>query len=237
MNNRTRISFRTIFVLPALSGLLACIVFADGDSRKPTQGEKEFNKSIMGALAKTLPPGPEGWDKTGATDIGSNLNAVYSAPNEPLRVDYYVSWKDNKTEQAAQMKMNEELIKLTQKPGFKGEGLEELQKKFETKGLDARIDVTANLPGSQSIYEKATTAPAIGGGLVYRTEKAIYIFLGKGWKTTGGGGTYVGFTPDKSITSSTTVQNIVVKIQAEPSRADRLAQSINWEALNALIKK
>jgi hypothetical protein len=225
-----------LFVL-AISSLLVCLVFADGDSRKPTQGEKEFNKSIVNALAKALPPGPQGWEKTGSGDVNSDLTAVYTAANEPLRVEYFVVWKDNKKVQAAQMQLNEELMKLTQKPGFKGEGLEELQKKLEPKDVEARIDVTANLLGSQSIYDKATTAPAIGGGLVYRSQKALYIFLGKGWKATGGGGTYVGFTPDKSIASSTVVQNIVLKIQAEPGRADQLAQSINWEALNGLIKK
>jgi hypothetical protein len=237
MIDRTMISFRMILVLLVAASLLACVVFADGDSRKPTEAEKSFNKSILSALVKALPPGPEGWEKSGGSDLNSSLTAVYSGPNEPLRVEYYVSWRDNKKAQAAQMQLNEELMKLAQKPGFKGEGVEELQKKFEPKDMEARIDVTANLAGSQSIYDKVTTAPAIGGGLVFRTPKALFIFLGKGWKTTGGGGTYVAFTPDKSITSSTVVQNIVVKIQAEPGRADQIAQSINWEALNALIKK
>lgn len=231
-----RILLRTILAAMAVSSLLACIVFADGDSRKPTPAEKDFNKSILNALAKALPHGPEGWDEDGASDPDSNLTAVYSGPNEPLKVEYYVAWKDNKKVQAAQMQLNEELMKLTKKPGFKGEGLEELQKQFELHDIEARIDVTANL-GSQSIYDKATSAPAIGGGLVYRNQKALYIFLGKGWKTSGGGGTYVTFTPDKSVTSSTVVQNIAVRIQAEPARADQLAQSINWGSLNGLIKK
>jgi hypothetical protein len=236
MNDRTMISLRTILVMIAVSSLLTCLVFADGDSRKPTQGEIEFNKTTMGALAKALPAGPEGWDKSGGSNLNSNLNAVYSEPNVPLRIEYYVAWKDNKKSQAAQMQLSEELMKLTQKPGFKGEGVEELQKKLEPKDIEARIDVIANL-GSQSIYEKASTAAPIGGGLVYRTPKALFVFLGKGWKTSGGGGTYVTFTPDKGITSSTVVQNIAIKIQAEPGRADQLAQSINWEALNSLIKK
>lgn len=234
-NNRQRLNREIVGLVTVL---LACsFVFADGPSRKPAPAEKDFNKSIMSALAKALPPGPEGWEKAGNSDLSSSLNAVYSEPNEPLRVDYYVAWRDNKKAQAAQMQLNEELIKLTQKPGFKGEGVEELQKKLEPKDIEARIDVTANLLGSQSIYEKVTPGTPIGGGIVYRTEKALYVFLGKGWKTAGGGGTYVSFTPDKSITSSTVVQNIVVRIQAKASRTDQLVQSINWGALNALIKK
>lgn len=237
MNDGTRMSLRRILIMLAVMSLSAGAVFADGDSRKPTQGEKEFNKQIIGALAKALPPGPAGWEKSGSGDLNPTLNEVYTEPHEPLRVEYYVSWKDTKKSQASQIQFNEELMKLAGKPGFKGEGVEELQKKFEPKDIEARIGVTANLLGSQSIYDQATAAPAIGGGTVYRTQKALFIFLGKGWKTTGGGGTYVSFTPDKSITSSTVVQNIVVKIQAEPARAYQLAQAINWAALNALIKK
>lgn len=237
MTDRTMILLRRIFALFAVSSLLSCIVFADGDSRKPTEAEKVFNKSIIGALAKALPPAPEGWVKTGGPDAGSNLNAVYSEPNEPLQVACYAVWKNNNAEQQAQMQLNEELMKLTKKPGFKPEDVEALQKKFEVKDTEARIDVTANRLGSESIYGKVTTAPAIGGGLVYRNEKALFIFLGKGWNTTGGGATYVKFTPDKSITSSTVVQNIIVKIQAESNRADQLAQKFDWNALNALIKK
>jgi hypothetical protein len=224
-------------VLFVVASLLGCVVFADGPSRKPTEAEKVFNKSIISALAKALPPAPEGWAKAGGTDEGSNLNAVYSEPNEPLEVACYAVWKNANAEQQAQMQLNEELMKLTKKPGFKPEDVEALQKKFEVKDTEARIDVTANRLGSEGIYGKVTTAPSIGGGLVYRNEKALFVFLGKGWNTTGGGATYVKFTPDKSITSSTVVQNIVVKIQAGPARADQLAQSINWGSLNALIKK
>jgi hypothetical protein len=231
------ISLRRMPALFGAASLLVCLVFADGPSRKPTEAEKAYNRSTIGALAKALPAAPEGWVKAGATDPGANLNEAYSEPNEPLRVDCYAVWKNTNSEQQSQMQFNEELMKLTQKPGIKPEEIEALQKKFETKDTEARIDVTANYPGSMSIYDKVTTAPAIGGGLVYRTAKAVYVFLGKGWKTTTGGGTYVGFTPDKSITSSTVIQNIVVKIQAEPGRIDQLAQKVNWDALNALIRK
>jgi hypothetical protein len=60
INDRARISLRTILVSLAVSSLLACLVFADGNSRKPTQAEKDFSKSILNALAKALPSGPEG---------------------------------------------------------------------------------------------------------------------------------------------------------------------------------
>jgi hypothetical protein len=247
MNNRSMISLRIILVVLAISSLLACSAFADGDSRKPTQGEKEFNKSILNALAKSLPQCPEGWQKTGSTDVNSNLNAIYSSANEPFRIEYYITCEDTKRIQAAQIQLNEELMKLAKQPGFTGKGVEELQAKMEPRDVKVRIDVTANLT-SQSIYEKVAPAAAIGGGIVYRSQGefrpssgwrdgALYVFLGKPWKTSGGGGTYVTFTPNKSSTASAEVQNIAVKIQAEDARASRIAQAINWEALNGLIKK
>jgi hypothetical protein len=247
MNDRIMISFRAVLIVLMVASLLACLVFADGDSRKPTPGEKAFNKSILNALAKALPSCPEGWQKSGSTEVGSDLTAIYSSVNEPFRIEYYVTCDDTKRIQAAQMQLNEELMKLAKQPGFTGKGVEELQAKLEPRDVKVRIDVTANLT-SQSIYEKVAPAAAIGGGLVYRSQGefkassgwrdgAIYVFLGKPWKTSGGGGTYVTFALNKSITASTEVQNIVVKIQAEDARASRIAQAINWDALNGLIKK
>ena len=112
--------------------------------------------------------------------------------------------------------------------------------------IKIRIDVYANLL-SQSIYEKVSPAPAIAGGQTYRTqgeftsssgwrEGSTFVFFGKNWKMTSSGGTYLTFTPDKSIQSSTVVQNIVVKVQADPKRAERIIQLIDREALKKLIK-
>lgn len=42
-------------------------------------------------------------------------------------------------------------------------------------------------------------------------------------------------TLDKSI-PSTVVQNIFIKIQADPARGQQIIQKINWEALEKLIK-
>jgi hypothetical protein len=248
MIDRGRISLRTILIVLMMSSSLACIAFADGDSRKPTPAEKEFNKSILNALAKALPQCSEGWQKSGSTNVNSDLTAIYSPANESFRIEYYIACEDAKRTQAAQIQLTEELMKLAIKPGFTGNGVEELQAKMAPRDVKIRIDVTANLT-SQSIYEKAAPAAAIGGGVAYRSQGefkpasgwrdgVIYVFLGKPWKTAGGAGsTYVTFTLDKSAAASTVIQNIAVKIQADDARASRLAQSINWEALNALIKK
>jgi hypothetical protein len=237
----------TIFFLAILSLIVCSIVFADGDSRKPTPAEKDFSKSVLNAIAKAMPPGPEGWEKTGESTVISDLTVVYSAANDPIKIEYCIAWQDTKRIHAAQIQQNEDLMKIAKKPGFTAKELEESQKKFEPQDVKVRIDVIANL-SSQSIYEKVSPAPAMGGGLVYKSqgefrsssgwrEGATYIFLGKSWKMITGGGTYVNFTPDKKAASSTIIQSIMVKIQAESGRTERMAQSINWEDLNSLIKK
>lgn len=231
---------RTVEVCLAVSSLLLCMAFADGDSRKPSPAEKEFNASVMKSFAAALPSGPAGWEKSGGSDINSALTVVYSEPNEPIRIEYYSAWQDTTRIQAAEMQKSEELMKLAKKPGFTAKEVDALEEKLAPRDVTARIDVAANMT-SQSIYDKVAQAPSVGGGLVYRSQggrKAfLYVFLGKAWKTSSGaGGTYVTFTFDKSKSSSTSVQNIVVKIQAEPGRADDIARSINWAALNAMTK-
>lgn len=247
MKSKTKVSQRnkTILVFIVLSFLVCSLVFADGASRQPTQPEKDFNKFILNTFAKAVPPGPAGWEKTpSSTEIGE-LQVVYSGEKDPLQVEYRIDWEDTKRIQEAQIKLQEELIKLAQKPGFTGEGVDELQKKMEPRDVRVRIDFCANM-SSVSIYDKIAPAPAIAGGLVYRSQGAYrngwsegstYIFLGKNWKATiGADGSYVTHTPDKSITSSTVVQNIYVRVQADSKRADRIIQKIDWEALKKLIK-
>jgi hypothetical protein len=232
--------------LTVLSLLLCSFVFADGDSRKPTQTEKDFNKLILNTFAKAVPPGPGGWERTpDSTEIGE-LQVVYSAVNQPLKVEYHIIWEDAKRKREADVQFQEELIKLSQKPGFTGEGVDELQKKMEPHDVKVRIDITANLT-SQGIYEKVNPASAIAGGMVYQSqsqykngwnEGSTYVFFGKGWKMTSNssGGTYIDFKPEKWFPSSTVVQNIVVRVQADSKRAEQIIQKIDWEALKKLIK-
>ncbi len=237
---------KVIILLTILSFLLVSLVFADGDSRRATQAEKDFNKSILDTFAKAVPPGPEGWEKAGGSTEIKELQIVYSAENQPLRVEYHYVWENSKLIRDAGIKFQEELIKLSQKPGFTGEGVDELQKKMEPHDVQVRIDISANL-SSQGIHEKVTPAPAIAGGLVYQsqsqyknswTEGSTYVFFGKGWKMTSSssGGTYIDFKPEKWLTFATVVQNIVVRVQAEPKRTTQIIQKIDWEALKKLIR-
>jgi hypothetical protein len=236
--NRIRIFSRALIALAVL-GVLIGVIFADGDSRKATPAEKEFNKTVLGAIAKAVAVDPAGWEKTGGTTL-EELKVVYTDANVPLRLEYHLEWQDTKRIMEAEAKYAEEIMKLTKKPGFTGEGTDELQRKMEAHDVRARIDVLTNI-SSQGINEKVAPAPAIAGGLVYRSESGFkpgwregsaYIFLGNGWKMAG---SYVNFTSDKKAASSTIVQNIVVKIQADAKRADQMIQKIDWGALKGLI--
>jgi hypothetical protein len=240
MNSRIK-----AYSLPAILTLACSFVFADGDSRKAAPAEQEFSKSTLNVLAKAVLVGPEGWEKTGGSTVSADLKVVYTEVNQPLRLEYHVEWQDSKRMMDAEMQRSQELMKLAKKPGFTGEGVDELQKKLEPRDVKARIDVLTNI-SSQGIYEKVSPAPAIAGGLAYQSqgeyksgwrEGSTYVFLGSGWKMGTSGGTYINFMPGKKASGSTVVQNLVVKIQADPKRAAQIIQKIDWAALNALLTK
>lgn len=236
-----------ILALLTFAAFFACsLTFADGASRKPTPVEKDFTKLILNTFAKAVPPGPAGWDKTPDSTEIADLQVVYSGEKDPLQVSYRIEWQDTKRIQEAEMKLQEELIKLAQKPGFKGEGVDELQQKMSPHDVKVRIDISANLT-SQGIYEKVAPAAAIAGGLTYRgqgyyrsswNEGSAYVFFGKNWKMTSSssGGTYIDFKPEKRIASSTAVQSIVVRVQADPARGQQYIEKIDWDSLKKLIR-
>lgn len=217
--------------------LLGSLVFADGDSRKPTQAEKDFDKSILNTFAKAVPPPPAGWEKTSASTVITDLRTVYSEINEPFRTEFYAVWQNSKAIQEGQMRMNEELMKLTKKPGFTAKELEDLQKRMEVKDTEARVEITTNV-SSQGIQEKAPL-PAIAGALTYRSRRSgvTFVFMGNGWKVDPRGADYIMFTPAKKATTSTVVQNLVVKISADAGRTDQIVKGIDWELLKTLINK
>ena len=236
---------KRLFLLTILSLLVCSLVLADGDSRHATQAEKDFSKSILNTFAKAIPPGPEGWEKSGDSTEIAELKIVYTTEKTPLPLGYRNVWENTKHIQDAEAKYNEELMKLVEKPGFTGKEMEDLQKKMAPHDVKVGIYINANL-SSQGIYEKVNPAPAIAGGLVYQSqgqyksswnEGSTYVFLGKGWKMTSSssGGTYIDFKPEKWLTSSTVVQNIVVRVQADPKRSEQIIQKIDWEALKKLI--
>jgi hypothetical protein len=233
--------------LTALSLFVCSLAFADGDSRIPTQAEKDFNKMVLNTFAKAVPPGPEGWEKTGDITANADLRVVYSEEKEPLRLECHLAWQDTKRINAAQDQYNQELMKLIKKPGFTEKDMSDLEKKTAPHDVKVKIDFYTNI-SSQGIYEKVTPAAAIAGGLAYRSqadyrnsswnEGTVYVFLGNGWKlgSSSSSGTYIDFKPARKLGASTVIQNIVVKIQADSKRAEQIIQTMDWETLKKLIQ-
>ena len=60
MKHKMNVSYpyQTIWFLILLSFLVCSLAFADGDTRRATQAEKDLNKTVLQNFAKAIPPGP-----------------------------------------------------------------------------------------------------------------------------------------------------------------------------------
>jgi hypothetical protein len=132
----------------------------------------------------------------------------------------------------------EQVMKLARTPGFKGEGMDELRKRLEPKDVKASIKISTNI-GNQQIAGKALSAPKVAGEAAFTSQRegALYVLVGGSWKMDPQSSEWIKFAPLKKAASSTVVQNIVVRIEADPSRTDSIVQGIDWESLKALIAK
>lgn len=105
--------------------LLICLFnalgMADGDSRLATAQERNYHQSILNTLAKSLPPGPAGWNPTDQTPIEALERVGVGAEKSPFGVDYSIGWLDSKRKDDADEKVQQELLKLsdpTQNPNY-----------------------------------------------------------------------------------------------------------------------
>ncbi|MGD0339778.1 MAG: hypothetical protein ABSB78_13435 [Bacteroidota bacterium] len=92
--------FSTLVVIMNVM-LISSLVFADGETRKATQKEKDFYRMVMETLIKALPAaGPEGWreEKNQFTELEL---VTPDCDKYPFRVSYGVSWTDDTRKQAA----------------------------------------------------------------------------------------------------------------------------------------
>ena len=238
---------KTAFFFLVMAGLLlGTVVFADSGERPATSGEKEFYHSVMSTFIKAGSPKPEGWEQTIFLHDTELVRVTTGMEKYPLKVAYFIGWQDTKAVNAGQQRLAAEVMALSKGPAanFTSEKMEAIEKKVTPHDVTVRIDVQANF-SSMGITEAIKPAPAIADGLVYRSdskwsggswnEGITYIFLGKGWQLNKSASTYMNFTFNKSI-PSLTVQNIVVKIKADPNRAQLIAQKIDWDSLKKLIK-
>jgi hypothetical protein len=239
--------FKSGMVILAMACLLAAPnILADGDSHMASQGEKDFAKNVYATFQKALPPGPEGWEKTQATEV-KELDRVFVTNGWPLPLDYSVSWQDSKRLQESRMKEAEEIQKLAKNPASINDNTtKEISKKCAAKDATLNIKLATNAH-SMSIQKGFAAIAPVGGGQAFRkeseygdsgswTEGTTYVFLGKGWKLTGSGSSrYMESSAVKGAPVDA-AQTIVVQIQADPERAKQVIAKIDWEALKKLIK-
>jgi len=240
--------FKSGMVILAMACLLASSsVFADGDSHMASQGEKDFAKNVYDTFQKALPPGPEGWERTQATEF-KELGRVFVTNGWPLPLEYSVSWQDSKALQESQMKQAEEIQKLAKEnpANINDKTTKEIFRKTAAKDATLKIKLETNAH-SVSIQKDFVAAAPVAGGQSFRKESAYgdsgswnegatLVFLGKGWKLTGSGSSrYMESSAVKGAPVDS-AQTVVVKVEADPERAKQVIAKIDWEALKKLIK-
>jgi len=274
--------------------LISSLVFADGETRKATQKEKDFYKMVMETLIKALPAGPEGWgeEKNQFTEL------EFVAPGcekYPFQVFYGASWNDFTRKQVADdeiqkvlapimmsnasnpeykklIEQNDKLAKEFGEAAGKNDqpAVERIQHEMETNTKKIQIVLDANDKESDGIMKKLSArdvsikvsmqvnefshgleesviqdAP-VAGYLTYRSqgewtkgngwcEGTTYVFLGKGWQMKVDGGTSIE-TKERNGITSTTVQTIIVSVQADPARAREVLEKIDWNLMKKLIQ-
>jgi hypothetical protein len=170
--------FFSIFVAVMSVMVTSLLVFADGETRKATQKEKDFYRMVMETLIKTLPAGPEEWsgEKSQFTELES---VTQDCEKYPFRITYGASWTDDARKQAAddeiQKVLAPKMMRNTSNPEYKkliehGEKLakefgdavgkndksaiERLQKEMESNSKKLQVILDANDKEFDSIMEK-----------------------------------------------------------------------------------
>lgn len=239
---------KKVFVFSVILSFLFCTVaLADSGERAPTQSEKDFYQKVLNTLIKVIPPQPAGWDQDVFFHSLKLERVTAGLEKEPFRVEYFTGWRDTKTINASQEKLAAAYMELSKNPAnITDKAIEELQKKVEPHDVTLRIDLEVNF---DSIYigDPPKPAPAVADGLVYRTdskwdsgggwrEGTTFVFLGKGWRLDTSAGIYMNFKPNPA-TPSLVAQCITVKIKADPDRAKKIIEKIDWSSLKALLNK
>ena len=157
--------------------LISSLVFADGETRKATQKEKDFYRMVMETLIKAMPAGPEGWNGEKSQFMELEL-VTPDCEKYPFRVSYGASWTDDARRQAADDEIQKvlapkmtsnaspEYIKLTEQTIVLAKdladaagkndqtALERLQKEMETNAKKIHDITDANDKECDGIREK-----------------------------------------------------------------------------------
>lgn len=114
---KSRFRINSTLVILFLLGALFCsaLVAADGEMRPATEAEKEAYRVAINTFAKAVPKGPAGWDIATQKDIeelkyvAAGDTVAIAAQENPLLVEYYISWRDTVRKQTEEAKLMEAL--------------------------------------------------------------------------------------------------------------------------------
>lgn len=153
---------------------------------------------------------------------------------------------DMATVNRLQGEMDQLYDEINRVQGQRDAELQAALKRHQVKDVDAGVSLLVNSAVVEFIGRVAKDQP-VAGLTVYRQEGEdnphlgwregySWVFLGAGWKLMREGDhQYMEFSPKAGV-PHTTVQNLVVRVQAAPERARALLAALDWAALKGLIK-
>ena len=199
-------------------------------SGKPPTYTTAFRDRVLATLEQEPPAGQATWD-------GAALAAQLGQAVE-------------RGDMAAANRLQEEMDKLydeiNQILSRRDAELQAALKRHQVKDVEAGVSLLVNSAVVEFIGRVAKDQP-VAGLTVYRQEGEdnphlgwregySWVFLGAGWKLMREGDhQYMEFTPKPGV-PHTTVQNLVVRVQAAPERARALLAALDWAALKGLVK-
>ena len=153
---------------------------------------------------------------------------------------------DRTQEERIQKELERDGEELGQIYGQREAEIRAAMKRHQVQDVEAGVSLLVN-SAVVEFMERVTPEPPVAGLTVYRQEGEdnpqqgwregySWVFLGAGWKLMREGDhQFMEFQPKTGV-PHTTVQNLVVRIQAAPARARALLAAIDWAALKALVK-
>lgn len=136
------------------------VVMADGETRLATPKEKEFYKTVLNTLVKTVPAGPDGWDLTREKIIEELKYVAPGVEDCPFEVEYYIGWQDT---QKIQESKDITLKALSEQMTESTESTQEMDKSWEEfEKLATELEEALNKGDMTKVQEIQAKMEVIG---------------------------------------------------------------------------
>ena len=232
--------FTIVICVPALAAM------DTDDYRKPTQVEIEFDWLVTTTIDAAIPPRPNGWDVYAQTKPTQREWVPTGTGLQPFEVNYAVEWRDTQRKKKADAEMSLALLKATTK-----EMQREIRREMSPRDWNVTVEVRVNW-FERWLDESAVELPSIGGARVFQkpakidaysgdwVEARTYVFMGDGWRLDEHGPAedrMIMQFAERGDVPRTTVQAIIIRVEAEADRAQSILRSIDWNMLNSLLRR